>query len=324
MVRRIKNQFTSGSQRKAPDRNSYSGGDALHINSYSRKQHNRSDTLPPTFLSPQGSLLSPSSGPPPSNKWGRAGSSGTLQAVGPYETGGYTGDLNPHARYTRSSSRDEGRREHAGSIWKKELQKGRGSGQDQLERREGPSRSQLLSSHPPPPPIAHQRELLTSYHQPSSHAPSHRHSHSSPSHDPLHRSTTLPVSPESRSSQPQISLHPPTIGHTPTSPSTRRKISYNLAVGESFQRQRHAHTYHHQNVHRKTSADGMVYTEDAREKEFSRSYAPQSTVRSTNFTKSGIYPSYQSDSHSRGYQSHAHAPQRGETVQRSRRNESYH
>ena len=314
MVRRIKNQFTSGSSRKTPERNSYGGGDALP---FSRKQHNRSDTIPQAIHSHVGSLLSPST---PPSKWGRAGSSGTLQTVR-HRDGEmrYGGDLNPHSRYMHAGLRDEGRREHTGSIWKKDPQRGRGS----VEK--GQSRSQMLSSHPPPPPIAHQRELLTtSYQQPSHTLPSHHHSHSTPSsHDLLHRSTTLPASPEHHASLPHHSVRSPSSSHTPSSPSTRRKISYNLAVTEGYQR--HPHTsasyqnmiHHH---HQRQSSDSMPFAEEIREKEFSHSYAPRSTNYSTG--KSESHSTHQSSSGSRGYLSYG--PQRGDLVQRSRHNESYH
>ena len=269
MVRRIKNQFTSGS------RNSYSGGEALFSSSLpARKHHNRSETLPSPSPVPS-SLLSPSSQPVPASKWGRAGSSGTLQSTRPRDAslGGYS-DLNPHARY---GGHEEGRRENVGSIWRD--QKGRGS-----ERREGQSRSQLLSSHPPPPLIAHQKELLTSYQHPQT-LPYHRHSRSSPSHESLHRSTTLPASPEHRPSyhhQPVSSSDhrgTPSLRQPPStsSPGPRRKISYNLAVGEGYgQTHRSGGVVHHQ----RRSSDQLPYQDELREEEFSRSYAPPTSSQS--------------------------------------------
>lgn len=320
MVRRIKNQFGSG-QRRATDRNSYSGGEALMTSSSTRKQHNRSETLPPALdTSITSALLSPIHHVP-SNKWGRAGSSDSLQPQG--RGGGYGGgDLNPHSRYSSSGSHgDDGRREHGGSIWKKDNQRGAHN------KKEGQSRSQLLSSHPPPPLIAHQHELLTSYQHPHT-LPSYRQSNSSPSHEPIHRSTTLPASPEHH-----ITHHQSNRGHhsmrlaastqPPSSPTTRRKISYNLAVGEgSYQRQPawSSQSGRERGYHRRRSSDQLPYVE---ENEFSRSYTPQSnTSQSTNHSsgKSGSH----STSHQSGSRYQSHAPQRGDTVQRSRHNESYH
>ena len=269
MVRRIKNQFTSSSSsssRRTPDRNSYSGGETLFSTSLpaASKHHNRSETLPsPNPMAP--AFLSPSQ-PTPGGKWGRAGSSGTLQSARPRETGGYVGDLNPHSRYR---VREEERREHS-SIWK-EQQRGRGS--------ERQSRSQMLSSHPPPPPLAHQKELLTSYQQKHPHTlPYHHHSHSSPSHEALHRSTTLPASPEHRAHSSHMRAPPPS--HAPSSPGPRRKISYNLAVGEGY-------GYQH-NVHHRRLSDQLPYQDELREAEFSHSYAPPSSAHSSNHSgKSG-------------------------------------
>ena len=270
MVRRIKNQF-SGS-RRAADRNSYSGGESIFSASLpaARKQHNRSETLPspnpmpPAFLSP--------SQPVPASKWGRAGSSGTLQSARPRDPGlpGYGGDLNPHTRY------GGGREEKHVSLWK-DPQRGRGSS----DRREGQSRSQLLSSHPPPPPIAHQRELLTSYQQPHT-LPYHRHTHSSPAHESLHRSTTLPASPEHRGSLPVSPPghrdHPPRA--MASSPVTRRKISYNLAVTEG---------YSYQNTHNRRYMDQCGHQDNLRE-DF---YAPPSSRSSNHSSKSGPHVGYQ-------------------------------
>lgn len=300
MVRRIKNQFISGSSgsKKPPDRNSYSGGETIFTASLpARKQHNRSETLPSANPA-MSALLSPSSQPAGPSRWGRTGSSGTLQSTRPRETSlGSYGDLNPHARY---GGRDDVRREHVGSIWRD--QKGRSS-----ERREGQSRSQLLSSHPPPPLIAHQKELLTSYHPQT--LPYHRHSHSSPSHEPLHRSTTLPASPEHRGSlhhQPISSPEHKMSSHhsmrpapTSSSPVTRRKISYNLAVTEGYAPTHRGGAYHHRRL-----SDQLPYQDELREGEFSRSYAPPSSG------KSGTYFGHPSSSGSRGHHLYGNQGQR--------------
>ena len=346
MVRRIKNQLSSS--KKTAERNSYSGGEALMAASLSRKQHNRSDTLPAYSNTPMAALLSPSHIPTPRN-WGRTGSSGTLQTVRRPREGdsGYGGDLNPHTRYPGGRERDGewggvAGREHTGSIWAKgkEPQRGRGSGkrdsagrererEDKRERKEGQSRSQLLSSHPPPPPIAHQTELLMSYQHPSPlHSThSHRHNHTSAAHDLLHRSATLPPSPEHHgalSPRHNSGKKSSNTLPTPSSPGMRRKTSYNMAVSE-FDRPPPSSSYG--SYHQPRSGDQLPYStpENIREREFSHSYAPQSSARSANQStigQSGTHSSRQSGSHSRAYQSYG--PERGESAQRSRRNhESY-
>lgn len=302
MLRRIQNQLNTS--RRSSDRNSYSGGEPMVSASFSRKQHNHSKTLPmSTFLSP------PNTGP--GKSWGRAGSSGTLQSVrhreGEMRFAG--GDLNPHSRYPVGREQwggaDEAKRDLKGSIWakSKDPQRGRGLGKE----REFSGRSQILSSHLPPP-IAHQRELLTPYQHPSpSHTlPSHRHTHSIPSHDALHRSATVP-SPEHHSSLP-THPRPPLAGstlHSPGSPGMRRKISYNMAVGDGY-----PPNYRYVNMQVHHSNEQGHYSEGYQGKGFSHSYGPQNTSRSTNHSiKSGSHSSQQ--------------PQRGDPVRKHRNHESY-
>lgn len=319
MVRRIKNQLSS---KKAAERNSYSGGEAQLSAAFSRKQHNRSDTLPPAFANnPTAALLSPSH-PSPARSWSRAGSSGALQNVRRRDgDSGYGGDLNPHSRYAcreQWGGREEGRRELAGSIWAKgkERQRGHGSAKDRERERvvkrehSGQSRSQILSSHPPPPPIAHQRELLTSYQHPPQ--PSHHHTHSTPSHDLLHRSTTLPPSPEHHNSLPTHHL-PPSSLHGPSSPGMRRKISYNMAVNVGYRHQPSMGAYGYKNIRRQQSSEQLPFPDDYREREFSHSYTPQSSIRSTTHSTAGkfgqTHSSQQSGSNSRRH----HPRERGDS-----------
>lgn len=282
------------------------------ISAFSRKQHNRAETLP-FANSPTAAFLSPSH-PASGKSWGRAGSSGTVQTARHGEMRFAGGDLNPHSRYPGGhepwGGGDEGRRDLKGSIWAKgkDPQRGRGS---QGEKREysGQSRSQMLSSQLPPPLIAHQKELLTSYQHPStSHTlPSHHHTHSTPSHDFLHRSATVP-SPEHHSSLP-AHHRPPLTGstlHTPSSPGMRRKISYNMAVGDM-----HSPSYRgHVNMQRLHSNEQGPYSERYAEKGLSHSYGPQNSSRSTNHSlKSGSQSSQ--------------PPQRGDPVRKQRNHESY-
>lgn len=306
MLRRIQNQLNT-SRRSSSDRNSYSGGEAIVSASFPRKQHNHSRTLPmSTFLSP------PNTGP--AKSWGRAGSSGTLQSVrqreGEMRYAG--GDLNPHSRYPGAretwAGGDEAKRDLKGSIWAKgkDPQRGRGFGKE-LEKREytGHTRSQILSSHLPPP-MAHQRELLTPYQHPSpSHTlPSHRHTHSIPPHDALHRSATVP-SPDHHSSLP-TQPRPPLTGstlHSPSSPGMRRKISYNMAVGDGYPPSYRGHISMHQH-------HSGQYSKGYPERGLSHSYGPQNTSLSASH-------SITSGSHS------SQQPQRGDPVKKHRNHESY-
>ena len=296
----------------------------------SRKQHNRSDTLP-SYHSHISALLSPSH--VPTRSWGRAGSGGALHTARHREAvdTGYGGDLNPHARYAHGREGDwgDGRRELAGSMWAKGKEPQRGKAVVRKETRDKrdrgvPSRSQLLSSHPPPPPMAHQQELLMSYQHSS---PAHRHPHHPPHHEHAHRSSTLP-SPEHHSTL--SPLHAPAKKSSSTlpgtaSPTARRKISYNMAVGDydsysSHHPPSHHHPSHHHPPHSSYSVS-QGYSSMQRQRSGELLPLSSEDFREAEFTRSYAYGSARAGTHSRVYTSQ---PEKGEPTHRSKRNhESY-